>query len=54
MVVLEIMNYVAKNIGSSILYIDNATDVWKDLKDYFLQVNRIRVFQLRKAISSLK
>ncbi|XP_042942799.1 uncharacterized protein LOC122276985 [Carya illinoinensis] len=54
MVVSWILNYVAKNIGSSILYIDNASDMWKDLQDRFSQGNRPRIFQLRKAISSLK
>ncbi|KAF5456987.1 hypothetical protein F2P56_021127 [Juglans regia] len=54
MVVSWILNSVAKNIGSSILYIDNAADMWKDLQDRFSQGNRPRIFQLRKAISSLK
>ncbi|XP_042976284.1 uncharacterized protein LOC122307457 [Carya illinoinensis] len=54
MVVSWILNSVAKNIGSSILYIDNASDMWKDLQDRFSQGNRPRIFQLHKAISSLK
>ncbi|XP_035548490.1 uncharacterized protein LOC108981968 [Juglans regia] len=54
MVVSWILNSVAKNIGSSILYIDNASDMWKDLQDRFSQGNRPRIFQLRKAISFLK
>ncbi|KAF5459294.1 hypothetical protein F2P56_023252, partial [Juglans regia] len=37
MVVSWILNSVAKNIGSSILYIDNASDMWKDLQDRFSQ-----------------
>ncbi|XP_041010664.1 uncharacterized protein LOC121254609 [Juglans microcarpa x Juglans regia] len=37
MVVSWILNSVAKNIGSSILYIDNAVDMWKDLQDRFSQ-----------------
>ncbi|XP_057953962.1 uncharacterized protein LOC131148253 [Malania oleifera] len=54
MIVLWILNSIAKNIGSSNLYINNAADMWKDLQDHFSQGNRPRILQLRKAISSLK
>lgn len=52
MVVSWIINLVMKNIGSSILYIGNAANMWKDLKDCFSKGNSPRIFQLRKAISS--
>lgn len=53
-VISWILNSIVKNIGSSILYIDNVADMWKDLQDRFSQGNCPRIFQLRKAISSLK
>ncbi|KAF5480412.1 hypothetical protein F2P56_001165 [Juglans regia] len=53
MVLSWIINSVTKNIASSILYIDVAADVWKDLQEHFSQRNRPRIFQLKKAISSL-
>ncbi|KAA8532443.1 hypothetical protein F0562_032476 [Nyssa sinensis] len=53
MVLSWILNSVTKNIASSILYIDVAADVWKDLKERFSQGNRPRIFQLKKALNSL-
>ncbi|KAF5463803.1 hypothetical protein F2P56_013935 [Juglans regia] len=53
MVLSWIINSVTKNIASSILYIDVAAYVWKDLQERFSQRNRPRIFQLKKAISSL-
>lgn len=54
MVASWIINSVAKSIVSSILYIDNVADTWKDSKDHFSQGNHPRISQLRKTISSLK
>lgn len=54
MVVSWIINSVAKNIGSNILYIDVVADMWRDQKKQFSKGNQPTIFQLRKAIRSLK
>jgi hypothetical protein len=53
MVLLWLLNSVSKEIATSIIYIDDASDMWNDLQDHFSQHNGPRVFQLQKAISSL-
>lgn len=45
-----IMNYVRKDLLSSIIYVSNAHKVWLDLKKRFDTVNRSRVFYLHREI----
>ncbi|KAF5477723.1 hypothetical protein F2P56_004340 [Juglans regia] len=53
MVLSWLLNSVTKNIASSIPCIDVAADVWKDLQERFSQGNQLRIFKLKKAVSSL-
>ena len=51
LVVSWILNFVSKEIYSTVIYITSAHDVWQDLMDCYTQKNGSRVFQLQKAIS---
>jgi hypothetical protein len=53
MVLSWILNYVSKEIASSVIYIENAADVWIDLKERFSPENGPRTYQLQKSLSSL-
>jgi hypothetical protein len=53
MVLSWLHNSVSKKIATSIIYIDDAFDVWNDLQDHFSQHNGSLVFQLQKTISSM-
>ncbi|XP_059434757.1 uncharacterized protein LOC132167750 [Corylus avellana] len=53
MVLSWLLNSVSKEIATSIIYIDDASEMWNDLHDRFSQHNGPRIFQLQKAISSL-
>ncbi|KAA8537887.1 hypothetical protein F0562_027533 [Nyssa sinensis] len=53
MVLSWILNSVSKDLATSIIFIDTAAAVWKDLKERFSQSNAPRIFQLQQAISSL-
>jgi hypothetical protein len=53
MVLSWLLNSVSKEIATSIIYIDDASDMWNDLQDRFSQHNGPRVFQLQRSISSL-
>ncbi|XP_070047124.1 uncharacterized protein [Nicotiana tomentosiformis] len=48
-----IMNSVSKDLISGIIYASDAHAVWEDLKKRFDKVNRVRIFQIHKAISRL-
>lgn len=48
-----IMNSIAKEIASNIIYLNLAEAMWKDLKERFIHGNDPRIYQLRKTISSL-
>ncbi len=39
-----ILNSVSKDIVASVIYIDNAADVWTDLKECFSQKNGPRIY----------
>lgn len=47
-----IINLVAKEIGGSIIYAKTTKDMWKDLKNQFVQENGSRIFQLHKELYS--
>jgi hypothetical protein len=53
MVLSWILNYVSTEIANSIIYIDDASDIWNDLQERFSQHNGPRIFQLQKSISYL-
>lgn len=49
-----LMNSVSESIGQSIVFLENAIDVWNDLKEQFSQGDLIRVSELQQEIYSLK
>ncbi|KAB5561469.1 hypothetical protein DKX38_006426 [Salix brachista] len=53
MVLSWLINSVSTEIANSIIYIDDASEIWKDLQDRFSQHNGPRIFQLKKSIASL-
>ncbi|XP_042012210.1 uncharacterized protein LOC121760635 [Salvia splendens] len=53
MVVSWLRNSISAQICSSIMYIDNAHEIWSDLRDRFSQLDTARVYQLRQKIMSL-
>ena len=53
MVLSWLLNSVSTEIANSIIYIDDASEIWNDLQDRFSQHNGPRIFQLQKSISSL-
>ncbi|XP_042950295.1 uncharacterized protein LOC122282409 [Carya illinoinensis] len=53
MVLSWILNSLNKDIAASVIFIESAADVWKDLQERFSHSNGPRIFQLRKAIFSL-
>ena len=53
MVLSWLLNSVSTEIANSIIYIDDASEIWKDLQDRFSQHNGPRIFQLQKSISCL-
>ncbi|KAL5556595.1 hypothetical protein UlMin_038831 [Ulmus minor] len=48
MVMSWILHVVSKNIAGSIMYVDNACDMWNDLHDRFNQSNGPRIFELKQ------
>lgn len=48
-----LINSVSKDMAESVLYIDTAAGIWKDLIDRFSQGNGPRIFQVQKSIVSL-
>ncbi|XP_075084341.1 uncharacterized protein LOC142167877 [Nicotiana tabacum] len=48
-----IMNTVSQNLVSGIAYATDAHLVWKDLKERFDKVNRVRIFQLHREIATI-
>jgi len=53
MVLSWMLNSVSTEIVNSIIYIDDAFEIWNDLHDRFSQHNGPRIFQLQKSISCL-
>lgn len=52
-VISWILNTVSDDIRQSIMYMDSATDMWKDLATRFSHTNVPKLFNLRKEISHL-
>ncbi|KAL5578965.1 hypothetical protein UlMin_011407 [Ulmus minor] len=53
MVMSWILNAVSKDIADSIMYVNNACDMWTDLHERFHQSNGSRIFQLKQQIHAL-
>lgn len=53
MILSWILNSVSKEIAASIIFVESAEEMWKDLKDLFPHSNGPRVYQFKKLISSL-
>jgi len=53
MVISWILNFVSKEISTSVIYYDYAYDMWIDLKDRYQQNNGRRIFQLRCELMNL-
>ena len=49
-----LINSVSDLISQTIVFHDNAFDVWEDLKERFSKVDRIRIAQLRSSINTLR
>lgn len=49
-----IMNYVSNSISQSIVFMENALDVWNNLKERFSQGDLIRISELQQEIYNLK
>lgn len=49
-----LINSVSDSIAQTIVFHDNAFDVWEDLKERFSKVDRICIAQLRSSINTLK
>ena len=50
MVTSWILNSVFREIDDSLLYMDNAYDVWNDVRDRFHQSNGPQIFQVKKQL----
>ncbi|GAU31058.1 hypothetical protein TSUD_214940 [Trifolium subterraneum] len=49
-----LINSMKPQVAESVVYIENAMDVWKDLKERYLQGDRVRVSTLYQEISNFK
>ena len=45
---------LTSSIAQSVIWIDNAADLWKDLHNRFSQVDAVRISDLQEEITSLK
>lgn len=49
-----ILNSVNAPIAHTLVFLENAIDVWKDLKEIFSKVDRIHFYNFRVEINNLK
>ncbi|MCI40233.1 integrase catalytic region, partial [Trifolium medium] len=49
-----LLNSVSDPIASTIVFLENAIDVWRDLHERFSKADRVRIATLRSAINNLK
>ncbi|XP_057431475.1 uncharacterized protein LOC130724295 [Lotus japonicus] len=49
-----ILNSVTTSIANSIVFLENACDAWRDLRDRFTQGDLVRISELHSEISNLK
>ncbi|XP_042946089.1 uncharacterized protein LOC122279474 [Carya illinoinensis] len=53
MVVSWIQNSISPSIKTSVVFVDDAQAIWKNLEECFSHQNGPRIFQLKKSLSSL-
>ncbi|XP_060188843.1 uncharacterized protein LOC132617784 [Lycium barbarum] len=53
MVLSWLLNSLSKEIAESVLYSQNAKDLWSDLEDRFGQANGAKLFQLQKELNAV-
>ncbi|KAF5459039.1 hypothetical protein F2P56_023028 [Juglans regia] len=53
MIVSWIQNSISPSLKSSVVFVDDAKEIWQDLSDRFSQQNGPRIFQLKKDLASL-
>lgn len=54
MVVSWLRNADVPQIRSSLMYLDNAYQIWNDLKEHFSQGNIARVYELKQQLYNLR
>ncbi|XP_077242594.1 uncharacterized protein LOC143883120 [Tasmannia lanceolata] len=52
MVLSWILNAITLDLANSVLYAESTREVWSDLKERFSQSNGLRIFQIKRSISS--
>ncbi|KAB1214069.1 hypothetical protein CJ030_MR5G017332 [Morella rubra] len=53
LVISWIHNFVSSSVKSSLIFVDDAREMWNELKDRYSQQNGPRILQLKKALASL-
>jgi hypothetical protein len=54
LIISWILNSVSDQIAATVVFHENAIDVWHDLQERFSKVDRIRIATLRSSINNLK
>lgn len=54
MVISWLLNSISPSIKASLMFVDNARELWDELHSRLSQHNATRIFQLRKELASLK
>ncbi|KAJ1380510.1 Retrotransposon gag domain [Sesbania bispinosa] len=54
MVISWITKSISTNIAQSVVYIDNAQELWDDLKETFYKGDHFRTFDLLQELQSIK
>ena len=49
-----LLNSLSQSIAQSVIYLDNAVDVWNDLKERFSQSDLLRIAELQEEVYALK
>jgi hypothetical protein len=53
MVISWIINTLSKEISESVLYVNTAVQLWKELNERYGQVNGAQLYQLQKNLCSI-
>lgn len=53
MVISWILNSVSSDIRNSVVYLDTASSIWRDLETRYSQSNMPKLFSLRRELSQL-
>lgn len=53
MIISWIQNSISNQLCSSVVFVDNAKEIWDELKECFTQQNGPRIYELKKALSNL-